>query len=363
MMKKRGLFILFFCLITVFTFGQQRGASISFEKDVHDFGKIKEDGGSVEYEFMFTNTGSEPLVITNVRATCGCTTPTWTQKPLMPGEKGFVKAAFDPRNRPGNFNKSIIITTNTINKSRVILRIIGEVQPREKTIEDYYPKTIGALRLQSNHMPFTRVYNNQVKTDTLKIYNGSDQMLNLSFRNVPDYLTLDVYPDELRPKEKGFIIGEYDGRKVNDWGFIVGRVSLLMNGENSRGNYITISAKVEEDFSHLTDKERENAPKIEIEERNHNFGKVPRDQKEIETDFHFKNTGKSDLIIRKIRTTCGCTTANLEKKVLKPGETSSFRAVFTPGSRKGIQRKSIYIISNDPKNPEVRLMITGEIVD
>ncbi len=363
MMKKSGFFILFFCLITVFTFGQQQGAKISFEKDLHDFGKIKEDGGTVEYEFTFTNTGNEPLVITNVRATCGCTTPTWTKKPVMPGEKGFVKAVFDPRNRPGNFNKSIIIATNTINKSRVILRIIGEVQPREKTIEDYYPKTIGALRLQSNHMPFTRVYHNQVKTDTLKIYNASDQMLKLSFRNVPEYLTLDVYPDELRPKEKGFIIGEYDGRKVNDWGFIVGRVSLLMNGENSRGNYITISAKVEEDFSHLTDKERENAPKIEIEERNHNFGKVSKEQKEIETVFHFKNSGKSDLVIRKIRTTCGCTTANLEKKVLKPGETSSFQAVFTPGSRKGVQRKSIYIISNDPKNPEVRLMITGEIVD
>src|SRR6056297_451972 len=189
-MKKRGFFILIFSLITVFAFAQQRGSKISFEKDAHDFGKIKEDGGKVAHEFTFTNTGDEPLVITNVRATCGCTTPTWTKEPVMPGKKGFVKAAFDPRNRPGNFNKSIIITTNTINRSRVILRITGEVLPREKTIEDYYPKTIGELRLQSNHLPFTRVYSNQVKKDTLKIYNGSKEILNLSFRNVPDYLTL-----------------------------------------------------------------------------------------------------------------------------------------------------------------------------
>ncbi|MDY6801045.1 MAG: DUF1573 domain-containing protein [Bacteroidota bacterium] len=362
-MKKRGFFILIFSLVTVFAFAQQRGAKISFKKDVHDFGKIKEDGGTVAYEFTFTNTGNEPLVITNVRATCGCTTPTWTQKPVMPGEKGFVKAAFDPRNRPGNFNKSIIITTNTINKTRVILRITGEVLPREKTIEDYYPKIIGELRLQSNHLPFTRVYNNQVKIDTLKIYNASDQILKLSFQNVPEYLKLKVSPNELRPKEKGFIIGEYDGRKVNDWGFIVNRVSMLINDENIRGNYITISAKVEEDFSHLTDNERENAPKIEFEEKNNNFGEVSKEQKNIKTEFHFKNTGKRDLIIRKIRTTCGCTTANLEKKVLKPGESSSFTAIFTPGSRIGMQRKSIYVISNDPTNPEVRLMISGEIVD
>ncbi|MDK2979285.1 MAG: hypothetical protein PWP52_1999 [Bacteroidales bacterium] len=362
-MKKRGFFILIFSLITVFAFAQQRGAKISFEKDIHDFGKIKEDEGMVAYEFIFTNTGNEPLVITNVRATCGCTTPTWTQKPVMPGEKGFVKAAFDPRNRPGNFNKSIIITTNTINKSQVILRIMGEVLPREKTIEDYYPKTIGALRLQSNHLPFTRVYNNQVKIDTLKIYNASDQILKLSFQNVPEYLKLKVSPDELRPKEKGFIIGEYDGRKVNDWGFIVDRVSMLINGENISGNSITISAKVEEDFSHLTVKEKENAPKIEFEEKNFNFGKVPFSQKQVEKEFVFKNTGKRDLIIRKIRTTCGCTTTNLEKKVLKPGESSSFNAVFKFGSRKGMQRKTIYVISNDPSNPEERLTISVEIVD
>jgi hypothetical protein len=362
-MKKRGFFILIFSLVTVFAFAQQRGAKISFEKEVHDFGKIKEDGGMVAYEFTFTNTGNEPLVITNVRATCGCTTPTWTQNPVMPGEKGFVKAAFDPRNRPGNFNKSIIITTNTINKTRVILKIMGEVLPREKTIEDYYPKTIGELRLQSNHLPFTRVYNTQVKIDTLKIYNASDQILKLSFQNVPEYLKLRVSPDELRPKEKGLIIGEYEGRKVNDWGFIVNRVSMLINGEDIRGNYITISAKVEEDFSHLTDKERENAPKIVIEEKNFNFGKVSSSQKQVEKKFVFKNVGKSDLIIRKIRTTCGCTTANLEKEVVKPGESSSFKAVFNFGSRKGIQRKSIYVISNDPSTPEVRLTISGEIVD
>ncbi len=362
-MKKKGLLIIVFSFFAFIAFSQQKGATISFEKDIHDFGKIKEDGGAVEYSFTFTNTGSEPLVITNVRTTCGCTSPTWTQKPVMPGEKGFVKAAFDPRNRPGNFNKSIIITTNTINNGRAILRITGEVLPREKTIEDYYPKKIGELRLQSNHFPFTTVYSNQVKRDTLKIYNDSDQPMTISFQQVPDYLKLNVYPNELKPGEKGYIVGNYDGKKVNDWGFVTARIHLIVNGQNQAGNYITISARVEEDFSHLTEDQLKNAPKIEFEERNYNFGKIPAGQKHVEKEFVFKNTGKSDLIIRKIRTTCGCTTANLEKSVLKPGESSSFKAVFTPGSRKGVQRKSIYVITNDPNNSNVRLMISGEIVN
>ncbi|MFO7826986.1 MAG: DUF1573 domain-containing protein [Bacteroidales bacterium] len=362
-MKKKSLLIIVFSFFAFIAFSQQKGATISFEKDIHDFGKIKEDGGAVEYSFTFTNTGSEPLVITNVRTTCGCTSPTWTQKPVMPGEKGFVKAAFDPRNRPGNFNKSIIITTNSINNGRAILRITGEVLPREKTIEDYYPKKIGELRLQSNHFPFTTIYSNQVKRDTLKIYNDSDQPMTISFQQVPDYLKLNVSPNELKPGEKGYIVGNYDGKKVNDWGFVTARVHVVVNGQTQARNYITISARVEEDFSHLTEDQLKNAPKIEFEERNYNFGKIPAGQKHVEKEFVFKNTGKSDLIIRKIRTTCGCTTAKPEKTVLKPGESSSFKAVFTPGSRKGVQRKSIYVITNDPNNSNVRLMISGEIVN
>ena len=90
-MKKLILSAVSFIILLSFVNAQQKGAHISFEKEVHDFGKIKEDGGKVEYKFMFTNTGDSPLILTNVRASCGCTSPTWTEKPIMPGQKGFVR--------------------------------------------------------------------------------------------------------------------------------------------------------------------------------------------------------------------------------------------------------------------------------
>lgn len=130
---------------------QQNQAAISFEKETHDFGKIKEDGGKVEYRFMFTNTGSTPLIITKVQASCGCTSPSWTEKPVLPGQQGFVNAVFDPQNRPGNFNKSITVESNAVNQ-RVVLRIAGEVLPREKTTDDLYPRVVGELRLETNHL-------------------------------------------------------------------------------------------------------------------------------------------------------------------------------------------------------------------
>lgn len=360
-MKKFILSIISVLLIAGFTNAQQKEANISFDKKIHDFGKINESDGKVEHKFVFTNTGSSPLIITNVKASCGCTSPTWTEKPVMPGQKGFVSAVFDPRNRSGNFNKSIFVETNT-SKARNILRIVGEITPREKTVEDYYPKTIGALRLETNHFAFVKVYNDQIKRDTLKIYNSSDSKMLVSFKNIPSYLKLSVSSKELKPGEKAYILGEYNGEKANDWGFISARVKVLINGQSGNRDYITISAKIEEDFSKLTKAEKLNAPKIVFDKAIFNFGETKSKDK-IEHSFAFKNEGKTDLIIHKIRTTCGCTTVAPEKTVIKPGESSSFKAIFNPGGRKGTQRKSIYVISNDPSNPNVRLMITGNLLD
>ncbi|MCB2196571.1 MAG: DUF1573 domain-containing protein [Bacteroidetes bacterium] len=359
-MKKVMLGLVSMLIFVSLVNAQQKGAFISFEKEVHDFGNIKESDGKVEYKFMFTNTGDAPLIINRVRASCGCTSPTWTEKPIMPGKTGYVSAVFDPANRPGKFNKSIFVETNT-QKGRDILRIVGEVAPREKTVEDYYPKTIGDLRLETNHFAFIRVYNNQVKKDTLKIYNASDSDMRIGFSNVPQYLDLKVVPEVIKPGEKAYILGTYDGRKVNDWGFISSRLNVTINGESGNKQFLIVSARVEEDFSKLSEKELANAPKIVFEDESFNFGQTKPVDK-IEHEFKFTNKGKSDLVIRKIRSTCGCTTVAPEKEVIKPGESSSFKAIFKPGSRKGMQSKSIYVISNDPKNSNVRLSIRGEIL-
>jgi len=101
-------------------------ADFKFEREVHDFGNIKE-GVQAEYTFKFTNTGKEPLVITNVQASCGCTTPKWTKEPVKPGESGQVTAIYNSKGRPGNFNKAITITSNAKTAQKVLF-IKGNVE-------------------------------------------------------------------------------------------------------------------------------------------------------------------------------------------------------------------------------------------
>ena len=102
-------------------------ADFKFEKEVHDFGNVKE-GTQAEYVFKFTNIGKEPLVITNVQASCGCTTPKWTKEPVKPGESGQVTAIYNSKGRPGNFNKAVTITSNAKTAQKVLF-IKGNVEP------------------------------------------------------------------------------------------------------------------------------------------------------------------------------------------------------------------------------------------
>jgi len=94
-------------------------ADFKFEKEIHDFGTVVE-GEMATHEFTFTNTGKEPLIISNVAASCGCTTPSWTREPVKPGEKGSIKAVYNSANRPGPFTKQVTITSNAKTATKVL---------------------------------------------------------------------------------------------------------------------------------------------------------------------------------------------------------------------------------------------------
>lgn len=105
--------------------------SIAFENLTHDFGKVY-DGKSVSYEFVFTNTGKVPLILTNVQPSCGCTTPEWPREPIMPGQKGKIKAIYTAGTFRGAFSKSIAVVSNAEQSNvQLIIKGISEDKPKE----------------------------------------------------------------------------------------------------------------------------------------------------------------------------------------------------------------------------------------
>ena len=117
-MKKYLLLIVVMAFATL-GFAQQsapqNGPIITFEKKTHDFGDIVQ-GDKVEETFKFANTGTEPLILTNVQVTCGCTTPKgWPRDPILPGGKGELTVAFNSAGKMGKQNKVVTVVSNAVN--------------------------------------------------------------------------------------------------------------------------------------------------------------------------------------------------------------------------------------------------------
>ncbi|MDD3876891.1 MAG: DUF1573 domain-containing protein [Bacteroidales bacterium] len=112
---------------------------ITFESETYDYGRVplNSDGSC---EFKFRNTGKEPLILTNVRASCGCTVPSWPQEPIAPGESGVISVRYTTMNRVHTINKNITVQSNASNPT-IMLRLTGEVfDPAVTTAPDPAPQ-------------------------------------------------------------------------------------------------------------------------------------------------------------------------------------------------------------------------------
>jgi hypothetical protein len=122
---------LFLCLLLCsgVTFAQKK-AEAEFKKTEHDFGRINEEVGSVTTQFEFTNKGDNPLIIHRVSSSCGCTTPSYSKEPILPGKSGSISAKYSTTGRPGSFKKSIRVYTN-VPDTVYVLTIMGSVLPKK----------------------------------------------------------------------------------------------------------------------------------------------------------------------------------------------------------------------------------------
>lgn len=110
----------------------KKAPEITFEKNLHDFGTIPYRGDGT-YEFKFKNTGKNPLTVSRVKTSCGCTTPEWSKEPVLKKKSGIIKVKY-ATNRIGSFTKTITVYSNAKNGA-IVLTIKGKVLSAKKPIE------------------------------------------------------------------------------------------------------------------------------------------------------------------------------------------------------------------------------------
>lgn len=345
---------LVFIFTTSIVFGQPK---MEFAKTTHDFGSVPEEGGNVSYSFEFTNTGNAPVILTNVTASCGCTTPEWSREPILPGKKGSITATFDPMRRPGINEKEITVNSNV---GKASLKIRANVKPSEAGGEARkYRFSLGSLKMSHSVLNITSIVNTQTVIDSVGIFNSTQKPMTITFQKVPPHVKLRTVPATLSPNSGGYIVCTYDAVKKNDYGFVTDKVTLVINNK-PEPTPLEIVANIGEDFSKLSQHDLDNSPQPQLDLATKDLGKIKKGS-EHKIVYRLTNNGGRDMMIRKQNVSNPGMKVIACPSVIKPGETVNVEVLFKAPSQAGRKFEQLTLIINNPHRPILSLRLKAEI--
>lgn len=358
-MKKLGFIfsLLMFCSFAV-AFAQN-DHKISFDKTTHDFGTI-EKNSLAETVFTFTNTTDSPVKLSNVKASCGCTTPFYTKESIEPGKTGEIKVKYNTA-RMGPFTKSVTVRYDTGQTARpIVLYIKGKVEagePQEAVIN--YNHVVGGIAFDQINPNIGTLDSDKEKVLTFNIRNISPTRIQFKPEETvaePGFL-VSMGKTDFQPGETGAITVKLVGDDMDFKGAFRKQVVLSTTEDESNKKTFTINGNLNKVYSA---EELAMMPSIKFTETSYNAGKILSGEK-VTHGYIFTNEGKGDLIIESVKASCGCTATAPKDKVIKPGQSSEILATFDSKGRTGVQQKSITVKTNDPKQATVILRLKAEV--
>lgn len=334
--------------------------ALRFSQPEWDFGVIREQDGKVTHTFLGRNEGTEPLVIVEVTATCGCTVPEFSRKPVLPGEQTRIVVTFDPLNRPGSFSKELSVFSSR--RERLAgLRIMGSVVARERSPEEAYPFDFGeGLRLDGNYHAFAYLYRGRPATTRFGAVNTTDEPMTLHLEPLSSesFLTFD-YPPELAPGESVQIdiscLIPADGPT---YGTVQEQVMLYRNGLRAERPLTVHGIAVD------PPSEEGPVPHMQLGESVIRFGALRRSAGRQSRTLTITNSGTAPLTVRAVESPPGIGCSLRAGERIAPGRTLETTVTLDPAALDyGAASKRLLLVTDDPQHPTRTLRLTAIIED
>lgn len=335
---------------------------ITFEKTEHDFGKINEGDGRVSVVFNFKNEGMAPLVLSNVRASCGCTTPTWTKEPVEPGQSGSITVTYNPNGRPGRFQKTVTITSNATDATKRVY-IKGEVIPKSAKPVNKYTVVVGALSMKEKTLDLGTIKKGEMKNGELEYANltKEDHHVELATNSADAFLINQVTLADAKPTEVGKFVFAIDTKATKLYGPVEANAYVVIDGkkEINETYKLTVRANIVEDFSNLSVEEKQAAPILEVPGE-FNAGKIAAG-KNHKFAFPIKNVGENPLEVRRVYAADKALNVK-QPKAVKSGKKGNVSIDINARNLKpGAYSREVVIITNDYMNPIKRVKLNFEV--
>jgi len=347
--------LLFTCLVLFCGRMAAQNDKISFNENEHDFGTIGEKDGSVTFDFVMTNNGNDPVIISNAQASCGCTRPVWTKEPIEKGKTGTISVTYNPLGRIGEFNKPITVYTNQ--NTPLYLKIKGTVvqgssAKKVLTPQEIYPIAMGNFLLKTIDLNFGRIGMGESKTIKLEVYNNSDKPMTQKALRLPKYMAATFNPAIIPAKTAGTMDVNMNMQE-NLYGYLSGNIVLLINGVQQSFPY---SATILDDFSVWTATKKADAGKINVSASEINFGNFTTGTTKT---LKISNPGKSVLNVRNIQSSNPSVTVSKTHFAVNPGEISEVKVNVDTKRVQSRLQSTLSIITNDPYTPVYDVAVTG----
>jgi len=337
---------LFMALVAVAMVAQD--PVITFEKTEHDFGKVNE-AGKISTEFTFKNEGMAPLVLSNVRASCGCTTPIWPKEPIEPGQVGKITVQYNTNGRPGRFQKTITITSNA-KEATTRLYIKGEVIPKSAKPVNQFNVKVGALGMKSRVLDLGTIKKGESKHGELEYTNltKEEHQVELATSSVnSQYFFHQITLPTVKENEVGKFALEINSANTKLYGPVEVYAYVVVDGkqEISEDYKLTVKTNIVEDFSEMTAEQKQQAPIIE-NANEYNVGTIAAG-KNHKFLFPVKNIGVNPLEVRRVYANEDYLNPKAPKAI-KSGKKGSITVdINAKDLQAGEYTKDIVIITND----------------
>ncbi len=324
----------------------------------YNFGSFKEADGKVTGSVQLVNHGPEATFINRVRPSCGCTGASYPAAMIEPGDTVSISFTYNPAGRPGPFDKTIKVYMGPDNDLTVI-RITGTVIGASSTLNTYFPKDCGSLRLENTLVPAGEIKRGSSRHLFLNVYNQSEDTITPSLKNHSDALGVDLTPRRLSPGEIGTLTFYLQTAKEPNDGPIDYPV-VISPGENSADSVtVTVSSVVVPDTRTLSVEQLENAPQAFLLPEFVDLGEsVGKDNMEFE--FSVINEGKTPLEVRRVFCREESVAITRVPSTIKDGQKGLVKGKLLASSLPaGPFRLKVEVVTDDPLHPVRSCSVVG----
>jgi hypothetical protein len=302
--------------------------------------------------FNITNRGADPLVITSVRPSCGCTSVEWPRQAVAPGATTEIAATFDAQ-MLGSFQKEIEIYSNASDQP-TYLTMQGRVVERAADYTGTFPIDMGAVRLSTAAVEFDDVNRGDKPVAVIRMVNTSKGSYRPQLMHLPPYLSAAYEPEQLAGGRVGRIMLTLDSEKLKSYGLTHTTIYLARHfGDKvSAANEIDVSAVLLPDFSKMSIDDIMHAPKLVLSQDSLDFSTMADKRKATQTML-LTNQGQRPLTIQSVQVYGKVLGVSLADRVIQPGKQVKLKvSVNRKFEKLSRSRPRVLLISNDPQRPK-----------